>query len=279
MSNFSLTICLRVYPGSSRTPIITSNKLKTFLICLESLLMSCDKHNVKIIYLLDACPLNFDNNIKSLSNKYNINFDILNVNLQNNAQTFKVQYDILKSCDSDIVGFVEDDYYFEKEAIPTVFRLFNRYPLDFFTLYNTSDYYNNPLHLYKNKNEKIGEIFCSEVASTTLTFFTAKSNLKKYFKNFESYWKRDNNDYTIWLSITKKCISLLLFQYIKSGKLKYLKYIIKIIINYKLLLNERAKLRVTKPGLAVHLDKRGFSTDHFINNEMIFSLNNKYDEK
>ena len=266
-----MCICMRVYPGVTRTPIIGGSKLETYSLCLNSLLTACKQHNVYFIFLLDSCPKEYEDLINSLTEKFNIKNKIVRCNHKDGKQTFLLQLNYLTSSQADIVGFVEDDYYFDNAAIDSIYEMYSYYPKDYYTLFNSSDYNQLDLHNYIKKKHNLRTINCIEVASTTLTFFTSRQNLKLHYNNFCSY-RFYNNDYLIWLSITKKYKPFLYsFIYTKLTFIK-VKKLSKFIFFSYLYFSSKRKLFVIIPGQSVHFDPCGFSDDHIVIDNKIRAL-------
>jgi hypothetical protein len=263
MQTKAITICMRVYPGITRNPVIKGPKLQTFSKCLSSLLIACVGFKVNIIFLLDACPIKFEKLILDLTKKYQVPSSIVRHANRSGVKSFLMQLELLTDCNTELVGLVEDDYIFDSDAISTILKLNEIFPDDYYTLFNSADYYELNIHDYIKPIHRIGDILCMEVASTTFTFFTNKKNLVTHRKNFSSY-RLNNNDYTIWLSITKRYRKLLTL--VISGYFSYrkIKYVLKLIKFFYLLKTPRRKLIVSIPGRAVHLDPIGFSRDHEI---------------
>ncbi len=252
----NLAVCLRVYPGLSKTPILLGEKIETFNLCFDSFLTGIKHfHSVDLTIILDNCPNDFKESISTKSSVHkNLILTFEDNFISGNQGTFKKQLEVLSSKQGfDLFLFLEDDYFF----ISNWFEFFKKQlnditQVDFFlTGFRTSDYEEMLFHkLFKEKRLSNSEL------STTLTFFCTPKALvdcRKAFNTFVSV----NFDNVLWLMITDKfylsrliLITLLFFNRRSFSRLykgiRYFKWC------------QKYTLYVSSESYMLHLDQRGF---------------------
>lgn len=263
MKNFNLEIALRVSPTLNKTHISKSNnKLLFFKKNIRSLCIAL-KHlpNTKVNLIFDSCNDNFIQEIRKIVSYYDINYEVGLVRFKSGIKTFEEQINILQKSKADLVLFLEDDYIFNKNAILNLisYAKFDNYN-SFYTVFNSVDYYYSPLHHYKSEIVFYNKKYWRTVSSTTLTFACSPSLLRDN-KSFFLTFNKDNNDYSIWLSLTK-----MFPKKIFSNNFEIIFYFIKrlvklIIYTPSCLFRPSIKLWVQIPGDMQHLDSRSPGID------------------
>jgi len=262
MSKIDLTICLRVYPWiADKQKIFCDDKLTIYKKSLVSLVNACGDLNVKYIIILDTCPSEyqlFTDSTLSVHDYEIISYD----NKQWNAKTFKKQMELLINAWSDIVYFAEDDYIYQKNSIQLFLKDFIQDAADFGTLYYSPDYKKFLIHDYMSLNKKYNTTKYGYFASTTMTFFTKKTSLKKYYSRLETYtsW---NHDFSMRFTITKynifNCTKPIKYFFKDLWSLKLWWY-----IWWKCNINNftipKWALMVSLESWATHIDKEGLDT-------------------
>lgn len=258
---YDIAIAYRIYPKVSKVPpVFADNKLKLSELCLFSLNQSLEGVKAKLYVLLDNCPSEY----KDLFMKYFDEKDLELIELSGvgNAETFKLQMEILSNQnDSDLIYFAEDDYFYLENQFNKMIDFFNNHKdkVHFVTPYYHSDF--ESMDLQKSfKNEKI--LFQSRdwisVASTTMTFLTSKDNLKETYDVFLTYVK-NNYDNSMWLSLTKHKVKnpFLLLKYLFSDFYMF-KIFAKAYIFCKkqIFFGKKRQLWVPIQTIATHLDNK-----------------------
>lgn len=256
-----IELALRIYPGISRSPVKVGSKIETVEYCLNSLLTALKNIDFKLHIILDNCPNTYLQMICSQTEYINQDrLKIYQVEYMSGYKTFDMQIELLKSSSAAVVGFIEDDYYFEPDSFSNIDDIQNIFDeKTFYSLFNSSDYYQHRYHINNVSVENLVEGKFLNVGSTTLSFYCSPSALNKYEKIFKTY-ASGNSDYPMWLLITKKWKNL--FTILSLFNLYDLKKILKILYYSKYLFVPSARLLVRLPGKAVHLEPLGFSVDH-----------------
>lgn len=254
-----IELAVRIYPKLTRSPVMKGTKFQNVTRCLTSLHAALVGQNYKINFILDKCPLSYTRMIRDIFG-HDERIIIHNVQYGNGYETFSSQIDILSKSNADVVGLIEDDYFFEPHCFNNLSRLKNILDQNtFYTLFNSSDYQNHKYHHENIIHENISGIQLLNVGSTTLSFFCNPSALRYYISVFKTY-SNGNSDYPMWLLITRRWHNLFriknIFNYYDVSK------IFKLIYNCRHLLKKKGRILVANPGLAVHLEPDGFSNDH-----------------
>ncbi len=251
----TLAVCIRVYPGISKEPIIKGPKLSTFQKCLNSFLQGLDSFSfVDISILTDNCDELFLKGIKDVCiENPNRVFCFVDSSKTGNQNTFLQQIEILSKKKADFLMFLEDDYYFLPNWSLSFFELVNKVGNDkcFFSGYRSSDYEHDFFHIYK----KVKRSNLSEV-STTLSFIVSSSIFFNYKKVFMTFSK-GNFDSVLWLNITDKfALRRLFIVFIFNHDLISFKKLVKYILFFKHV--KKIPLYVPLYSFMIHLEKRGF---------------------
>ena len=260
--SFDLELAVRVYPGISKNPVLPGSKLETFGRCFSSLVEATRSLHAKFHVIYDGCPQDFPDLVRSsVAKTHALEEHFLEG--AGNVETFKLQREILKKSDAKLVGLVEDDYFFTRTSILELvdFAKSDNYT-GFYTIFNSSDYYQLDLHRYKSKIKFNNGRYWRNASSTTLTFFASPTLLRRFNRVFTSF-DYGNYDHTLWLVITKKYLgNFLLCLMFAPTKKKFIRLykIIKSIpfINYF----RSADLWVPLPSLGAHLEEEGFPLDN-----------------
>lgn len=254
-----IELAVRIYPGLTRTPVMAGTKLNNVTRCMTSLYHAIKDKNVHIHFILDKCPDQYEETISSIfSSLRNVTFH--SVDYGNGYGTFKFQIDLLANSTADVVGFIEDDYYFEEDCFDNFAKMlpiFNQNT--FYTAFNSSDYSRHRYHINNTNKVIISELRYLDVGSTTLSFFCSPNALR-YYKGIFLTYTSGNSDYPMWLLITRRWRNLItfstLFNYYDLTK------VAKVLFYSRHLLKKKGRLLVATPGKAIHLEPDGFSIDH-----------------
>ena len=258
MDNYDLVIAHRVYPGVSKNPFIKNvSKYDIFTYNLKSLKNSFGSLKVKIFFILDNCPKEFEKLINHFF--FDIDYELIIYHeKQGNIKTFLKQIDILLNQDfSNLVYFSEDDYLYKKNSLEISVKIYQNKnnKLDFVTLYENPDYQNRDFHNYKKEVIKVNGLNLIKVSCTTLTFLTNKKVLKKTQKVFETF-KYGNYDSSIFMSLSK--LKIIPFQNLNSLFLK--RDIIRFIKAWffcgtQIIFGKKFSLFSLSPALATHMEE------------------------
>ena len=263
MNHYDIEVAVRVYPGKGR--FCTSEfetKLECFTNNMRSLCVALAKVHSRLHIIFDACDDAFISTIGELVTGYGIEYQQAIVNYRSNPETFRLQQCILKKSSANLVLLLEDDYYIESDAITELMKFSKQdFYRSFYTGFNSSDYSSLSLHSYRNLSKKSDDREWHSVASTTLSFACSPQKLAEYGGLFSSFSK-DNNDYAIWLAITKRFPSTLRLVH-SAGLAYYGKRLIKMLRFSGWYLSKRpCHLWVIKPGTMHHLDSRAPSQEY-----------------
>lgn len=258
MNKFDLVVAHRVYPGISKKPFLKNlSKYEIFNHNLNSLKNSFGSLNVKLFFILDNCPAEFQDLVKDYFFDYEYEFIIYNQR-QGNIKTFLKQIDILLSQNySNLIYFSEDDYLYKKNSIEQCVKIFQNenFDIDFLTPYENPDYYNIDFHDYKKKKINVNSFKLISVSCTTLTFLTSKEVLNKT-KNIFRTFKYGNFDSSIFLSLTKlKIIPIQNFNslFLKRDIIRYLKA--WVFCGLQIMFGTKFNLFSLSPALATHMEE------------------------
>ncbi len=203
-NDYDLTIAYRIYPGISKTPFVhADNKLKLIELGIRTLKQSLTGSRAKILFLLDNCPPEYEQMIRSYFDEKDIlfyEFDGIG-----NLATFLKQIELLLAQPySDIVMFAEDDYVYRRNELSKAIAFIrHNKSADFVTPYDHLDSYVLPIHTRHQYEIIVQEgLHWRTASSTCLTFLTTKKTLRETETTFNSYG-RGNWDSSLWFSLTK----------------------------------------------------------------------------
>jgi hypothetical protein len=257
MKKYDIAVCYRVYPKIAKTPIICNdNKLNLVKLCMASVAEALREVNAKLIVLFDNCPQEYDDLFKQLL--HGIDWEGIHLKGIGNYATFKMQCDILtQQNDSEIVMFLEDDYFLMKDSIKKTIAALQLPNVDFVTPFEHSDYYKLKLHNYKKETIPLDEkTTLMKVSSTTCTFATTKTTLLKEIEILLSYTK-NNSDCALWMSMTKLNAfnAFIPVYYTLHGQYNYAYIYFKLFkYGWKRLLHKKRNLFCMTPSLATHME-------------------------
>lgn len=261
---YDLTIAYRIYPGISKTPVFfADDKFKLSRLCLDSFCKSIKNINAKVFAILDSCPLEYEEMF--VERLIGNDLEIIRTNKAGNAETFKMQLDLLLTQNySETVYFAEDDYFYLPPAFERMIDLMKQRPAaDFVTPYNHPDYYNLPFHDYRYDVFDANGQNWRNAATTCMTFMTSRNTLNEYYSLLNSYSKK-NFDTSLWTALTKLSPLNPLF-YFKAALRDsvWLKVLLKTwLFGYRqILFGKKAELLAPLPSLATHMDSCGIAPD------------------
>jgi hypothetical protein len=252
---YDLAVAYRMYPKVSKPALslpLGDDKLRLADICLRSFKNSLGTLRVKIWAILDGCPKEY----RELFERYFAGEDLIFVDLPGigNQATFGKQIDILLSQgEADLVYFAEDDYVYLPGQFPLMLNFLREgKEVDFVTPYDCPDCYHLDVHREPKWLTVFEEHHWRTAASTCLTFLTRKNTLARYERMFRTYSRR-NDDFPLWLSLTKRRIfsPLALLRYFARREF-YWKALLKSWLYCwpQVLFGKTAKLWVPVPGIA-----------------------------
>ncbi|MFC2130827.1 glycosyltransferase family 2 protein [Bacteroidota bacterium] len=259
-NKYDIAIAYRIYPGVSKVPpVFHDDKLRLSELCLYSFKESLSDLKFKIFVLLDNCPDIYTDLFKKYFSDDEL--ELIRLDGIGNAETFKMQMDLLLKQDySDYIYFAEDDYFYLPRQFRDMLKLIKINPqVDFATPYDHIDYYRMPIHKqFRQDIIKSGQRDWKTVSTTTMTFITNKETLKKVYSNFYTY-TRGNADASIWLSLTKHKVKnpFLIIKYYFIDKLwfklfaKAWYYSIK-----QIWFGGKYQLWSPTPSIATHMDNK-----------------------
>jgi hypothetical protein len=216
-TRYDVTIAYRISPGLGRKAFIRpswtrpqSAKYDLSRICLKSLLGAFAGINYKLYAILDGCPSEYKEMFTELIDSRHL--QLVELSGKGNAATFLEQIRLLENQhESDVVYFAEDDYLYTENAMFEMVEMIRDDDVDFVTPYDHIDYYQTkpdptkPAYLVNLHNYRSKIRFKSRhwrtVSSTTMTFLTKKTVLRKAVKYLRLYPKL--SDYGMWLALTK----------------------------------------------------------------------------
>jgi hypothetical protein len=258
MSAYDMAIALRVYPRTSRTPAIFPNdKLKLVECSLKSLKASLGNLKVKLWVILDACPPEYDVLFLKYFDKKHT--ELLHFEGIGNQETFLKQLDILtEQDDCDIVFLAEDDYIYQADQFKEILDFMHTYEdAHFVTTYDHLDYYTEEMHnkcfkirVSKNKHWRMA-------TTTTCSFLTKKSILKRTKGVFRTYAKWKNTDVPIWFSLTKYNVfnPFTFIRWVFTSRVQRNFIILAWLHNFiQILFGKRWNLWAPIPSIATHLE-------------------------
>ncbi|PCJ40437.1 MAG: hypothetical protein COA71_11320 [SAR86 cluster bacterium] len=262
---YDLLIGLRVYPGISKKPILKGSKVDTFGKVYFSILNSTQSLNAKIVIFSDGCGIEFHEMIENMTpERYDL--EIIRVDCFSGPKSFKKQYDYLSASDAKLVALLEDDYLLDVGALDSVFKYAASQGFkNYYTFFNSSDYYTHDLHDYKSKIIYFDGDYWRTVASTTFTFLCSPATLKKNYVFFRTY-SIGNFDHNIWALQTKLgwwCLLVSIFKKPSVNNFKrLLKFFLTLLLLSPLVFSRRENLWVCIPGKGTHLETLGCSFEY-----------------
>lgn len=185
-----MRVLYKIAPNvNKKSPIFTEDKFSLVKFCLTSFLEAFRGEDIKIHFILDNCPPEYEELVKPYA------YSIIRTSI-GNPGIFRKQVEIASSID-DYVLFQEDDYYWLPN---TGYKLIEAVKtLEFVTPQDEYLYYfNEPRHLGKFEIRVIGDHHWREVNSTTLTFATHGRLIKE---NEDIIYKHEIWDYPMWQEI------------------------------------------------------------------------------
>lgn len=203
MNSFDLAVAIRIYPGISKEPVFFQDSKFTMVEnTLMSFLRGIGGLRVKFYLLLDHCPIEYYQLVEKLLADQE--FQIVEIEGKGGNQiTFDRQIDLLLAQnDSENIMFVEDDYLYTKGAIEDSVRFLQTEGVDFVSPYDHMDYYTMWLHNHPVNIRFFEGRHWREANSTTLTFLTTKSVLRKTQRYFRTFSKK-NWDCSIFWTLCK----------------------------------------------------------------------------
>ncbi len=205
-SMYDLAIAYRIYPGLLKNPsiVFSDNKLKLSKVCLNSFSGALKGIRFKMFVILDNCPEDYK--MLFLESFDNNDIIFLETGGIGNNKTFELQINwLLNQRYSDNVYFAEDDYLYTPECFVDILDFFNNfsYKIDFLTPYDHPDYEELTIHNLFGNGPAIdfNNTLWTQRISTTCTFLTSKSVLKRAYKIFQLYPKI--GDFGVWIILTK----------------------------------------------------------------------------
>ena len=256
-----LAVVYRIYPMISREPLIfEEDKYQLVKFCLNSFKKSLGTLKVKIWFLLDSCPPEYELLVKNYFNEEDL--EILNLNKYGNEATFKLQIDILlnQEC-SEYIYFAEDDYYYFPNQFEKMLSFLKKMKnVDFITPFDHLDYYSTKLHDYRRRYQNYKSINWKTVGSTCLTFLTTKETLNYTREIFDLYSTQKATDASVFFCLTKIGV---------FNPFRIIRFLLRDIGNFSIyyrawrygwryiLLKKRKNLWVPYPTIATHLQKDG----------------------
>jgi hypothetical protein len=201
---YDIAVAYRICPVvAKQTPIYHNDKYKLSELCLYSFKKSLGSLKAKMIVLLDNCPPEYEKLFRKYFKKDDL--DIIKLEGIGNQATYNMQIDLLsKQNFSDIIYFAEDDYFYFPDKFKTMIDFLNENKdVDFISVYDHLDLYNNELHNHQNYIKVFGNHHWRTANSTCLTFLTTKSTLIRAKRTIASF-SRGNHDASMWISLTKR---------------------------------------------------------------------------
>ncbi len=256
--NYDMAVAWRIYPGVSKTPLIfPTDKFMLVKTCLKSFINSTTGLKVKYFFILDGCPFEYKQLIKSIFPVSDV--EIIETDKIGNWATFKKQVEILLAqVDADLVYFAEDDYlYREGEFHKMVQFLKASNDVDFVSGYVHMDTFTHPIHQHKKEKRSAFNQEWRTDSSTCLTFLTKKKVLEETKNVFLTYSK-GNNDCSVWLVLTKTFIlnpfAYLRFFFTNKESFNIMKMAVKYSWKY-FFSTKKYSLWIPYPAIGTHLEK------------------------
>lgn len=262
---FDLVIGLRVYPGVSKSPVLKGTKLQTFEQVYRSILNSTKLIDVKIVVFLDGCGDDFCELIKDITPE-RFALELKQLKCLSGRRSFRKQYDYLAQCNAQLVAFLEDDYLLDEGALDCVFKYAESQNFeDYYTFFNSSDYYTHELHNYKCRVSFFDGVYWRTAASTTFTFLCSPKMLSRNRLYFLTY-SLGNFDHNIWACQTRVGWWCLLSSIFRTPSInnwkRFFKFICTLFLLSPIIFTRRQNLWVCIPGKGTHLETQGLSFDH-----------------
>jgi hypothetical protein len=205
---YDLAVCYRIYPkvSSHAPPIFKDDKFKLSKLCYESFKASLGNLKVKLWVLLDNCPSAYEEMFSSIWPAEDL--VLMRYPGVGDASTFREQARILmEQNDAEIVYLAEDDYFYLPDEFPLAVRFIKENPdVDFVTAYDHPDIYTLALHKIPYQTKTVEGKTWRTCMSTTHTFLTTRTTLRKCGWVFLASYGKVSPDLTKWMALTKKRI-------------------------------------------------------------------------
>jgi len=205
MNQYDMAVAYRVYPQISGNCgyFIDGNKFDLTKLCLDSFKNSFGNIKVKMLAILDRCPVEYEDLFQKYFDEEDL--DIIKLSEGGNRETFILQLKLLLEQEySDVVMLAEDDYFYLPNTMKYALDALKHERVDFITTYNHLDYYT--MQLYNIDREYIftDNMAWGRVGATTCSFATTKNILEQTYRYFSIYrLNNSGSDIHIFLRLTK----------------------------------------------------------------------------
>lgn len=191
----TMRIIVRVCSLSNNTSLRAfkfPNQKTMILECLNSLFKSCSKagKRIKISIVDDSGTEEFRNELKELLQKYNLNGEVIGINLKSNSGSIVFCLDLLNKAKEDLFFICEDDYLFVENAMPFILDAYDEkiigtnqfgiFPQDYIYAYEKLF----PSYIFTDKN-----CHWRSIVQTTGTFVITKKIFDKNKKLLYEFGK------------------------------------------------------------------------------------------
>jgi hypothetical protein len=214
---YDLAVAYRICAKCSAhwPPVFPDNKYELAALCLKSFKESLGTLRVKIFVIMDGpgCFPEFDTLFTDLWAPEDLVF--IACNGIGDQGTLKEQIRILLAQnDSEVVYLAEDDYFYCPGEFQSAYDfLRNNSDVDFVSCYDHPDIYKTVLHDIEHDRRSDGAKTWRTCMSTTHTFLTTKSALRKVKRVFTGSYFGFSPDLSKWMAITKHRIGPWFFLY------------------------------------------------------------------
>lgn len=201
-----LAVCYRIYPCVSRHPVFGfKDKLALVRLNLESFRESLGELKIKLWVLLDNCPPQYAELLKSIFPEMAV--ELIPLKGEGNGRTFARQIDVLiGQTKSDLVYLAEDDYLYLPRAMECAVRFMRRHPqADFLTLNDHADHYSKYIHRFHSEELVEDDHRWRMLTSTCLTFMARRDALAGSANVFKTF--PNNSDLGLWMALTKRRVA------------------------------------------------------------------------
>lgn len=201
-NKYDLAVCYRIYPRVSGKPIFEfKEKLPLLRLNLETFKESLGNLKIKIWALLDNCPTEYRDLLKSIFPETEV--EIILLDGEGNGPTFRRQVDLLSSqTDAELVYFAEDDYLYLPGALERTVKFMRAHSIaDFAAPYSHVDFRDKFVHKFHGAEIIEDGYRWTTVASTCLTFMARRKALAGSATVFKTFNR--NSDLAIWMALTK----------------------------------------------------------------------------
>lgn len=189
-----MRVLYRICPfNNNKSPIFAEDKFKLVSMCLKSFAEAFKGLDIEVIFILDSCPPEY----KQLINRtIPFRHGYFEREGMGNLGSFRTQVQLASEID-DYVLLLEDDYLWLPNTGEKILQAVTHF--DFMTPQDEFNYYfNEPRHKGRYEIKIVGNHHFREVNSTTLTFATHGSLIKKLQGVI---WKHEIWDYPMWQEI------------------------------------------------------------------------------